>query len=267
VLVADDNATAREILRESLRSWGADAAAVADGPAALGALREAATAGNPYRIALIDRRMPDMSGLAVAERVGQDAQLAETAIILLEQHDEGARSAEPGIRASLLKPVKDSDLLRAVLGAAGPPGEAGPATGQPHPPDRPLRILVAEDNPVNQTVAVRLLEKQGHEVMLAHNGKEAVSLAGNQPFDVILMDVQMPEMDGFQATALIRGRERGRGVHIPIIALTAHAMKGDRERCLDCGMDGYLSKPIRREELYREIQRLCTPAPLPEPRG
>jgi CheY-like chemotaxis protein len=269
VLVVDDNTTARGILCELLRSCGAEPAPAADGLAALGALKDAAAAGKPYRIAVIDSRMPRMSGLALAAQIRDDARLPGTGMVLLQERDESIAPAEPGVQATVFKPVKHSDLLHALAVVSGSVQDGGAEIGPAAllRPERPLRILVAEDNPVNQRLVLRLLEKRGHAVKLARNGKEAVALAGRESFDLILMDVQMPEMDGIEAVTMVRREEVARGGRVPIIALTAYAMKGDREKCLNAGMDGYLAKPIQSQELFREIERLCDPAFQPEPRG
>jgi CheY-like chemotaxis protein/HPt (histidine-containing phosphotransfer) domain-containing protein len=170
-----------------------------------------------------------------------------------------ARCQELGLAAYLTKPIKQAELYRSILAALGNPAAAPPAA--PSPPTRPgrtLRFLLAEDNPVNQKLAARLLEKQGHSVAIVGNGVEAVQAVERQLFDLVLMDVQMPEMDGFEATAAIRERERGTGRRLPIVAMTAYAMKGDRERCLAAGMDGYVSKPIQPRELWQAIEQLVS---------
>jgi CheY-like chemotaxis protein/HPt (histidine-containing phosphotransfer) domain-containing protein len=283
VLVVDDNATNRRILEETLDTWHMPATAAADGAAALAELERAAAAGEPYPLVLLDALMPGMDGFTLAERIRQAPALSNVTLIMLASGahaEEAARARDLGIDVYLLKPVKQSELLDAILtglhlaaprpqpAAAPPPPEAG----------RRLRILLAEDNPVNQKLAVALLKKQGHAVRVAGNGREALAALGIAdcrlqiadfpdksaichlqsaiPFDVVLMDVQMPDMDGFQATAAIRERERGTGRHLPIVAMTAYAMKGDRERCLEAGMDRYVSKPIRAEELLRTLAEL-----------
>jgi two-component system, sensor histidine kinase and response regulator len=170
-----------------------------------------------------------------------------------------------GVRAYLTKPVRQSELLEAILATLpGSPPQADLAdAGEPiaAPDRRPLRILLAEDNPVNQKLATHLLQKQGHLIVIASTGREAVAALDKQAFDLVLMDVQMPEMDGLEATAEIRRKEAGTGRHVPIMAMTAHAMKGDRERCLEAGMDGYVSKPIQTQELFGAIAALVRAAP------
>jgi CheY-like chemotaxis protein/HPt (histidine-containing phosphotransfer) domain-containing protein len=214
---------------------------------------------------LLDAVMPDLDGFAVAQEIKHDPALAGATILMLSSADRGgelARCRELGIAAYLRKPVKQSELLNAVLTALGrlaepeiapvPLGVSAP--GVP----RGLRILVAEDNEFNQELVVNLLKKRGHVAVLADNGKAALAVWEREAFDLILMDVQMPDMDGFAVTQAIRSKEKATNTHVPIIALTAHAMKGDRERCLSAGMDGYASKPIRSAELFEAIARLLS---------
>jgi len=207
--------------------------------------------------------MPGMDGFEVAGRIRQLSDPGRPAVMMLSSADRKGDTAlcrELGVARYLTKPVKQSELLDAILLAFGSrrrdwaragagPAPAAPAAG-------PLRVLLAEDNAVNQRLAIRLLEKQGHQVTVANNGREAVEAVGRQAFDVVLMDVQMPEMNGFEASAAIREAERGTGRHLPIIALTAHAMKGDREHCLEAGMDDYLSKPIQARALAQALAAL-----------
>jgi CheY-like chemotaxis protein len=257
VLVVDDNATNRRILEELLRHWGLQPAAADSGPAALAALERAAAAREPCSLVLLDGHMPEMDGFAVAEQIRQNPLLAETTVLMLTSagHPEDiARCRQLGIRAYLMKPVKQSELLAAILAALGGSGVAGEPLPSVLPPvQRPLRILLAEDNLINQTLATRLLGRQGHIVVVAGNGQEALAELERQPFDLVLMDVEMPAMDGLEATALIRQKEQGTGRHVPILAMTAHAMKGDQERCLAAGMDSYVSKPVRARELFDAI--------------
>jgi len=209
----------------------------------------------------------------VAEEIRRRPDLAGATIMMLTsdvQSDVATRCRELGIAACLIKPITQSDLLGSILQVlGGRNAKAGPA--QPKVVElaratRPLRILLAEDNPVNQRLALKLLEKRGHTVSVANNGREALELlerARWEGFDVVLMDVQMPEMDGLEATASIRARERATGRHLPIIAMTAHAMKGDKERCLEAGMDGYVSKPVRAKDLFDEIKKHVPSAEAP----
>ena len=235
------------------------------GRVALAAMEQAQREGEPFPLVLLDGHMPDMNGFAVAEEIRRRPDLAGATIMMLTsdvQSDVATRCRELGIAACLIKPITQSDLLGSILQVLGRRNaKAGPA--QPKVVElaratRPLRILLAEDNPVNQRLALKLLEKRGHTVSVANNGREALELlerARWEGFDVVLMDVQMPEMDGLEATTSIRAREKTTGRHLPIIAMTAHAMKGDRERCLEAGMDGYVSKPVRAADLLEEIDK------------
>jgi two-component system sensor histidine kinase/response regulator len=274
VLVVDDNATNRRILEEVLRTWGLAPAAAPGGRTALAELHRATAAGEPFPLVLLDARMPEMDGFALAEEVLRHPELAGAVIMMLSSSDRPGnpeRCGRLGLARYLTKPVKPSDLLEAILEAlaardGGGPGAAAVVGQAPSPPEptgpRPgWRILLAEDNAVNQKLAVRLLEKQGHAVIVAGTGKEALDLLERQAFDVVLMDVQMPEMDGLEATARIRAREQDTGRHVPIVAMTAHAMKGDRERCLDAGMDDYVSKPVQGRELFEALTRVLPSRP------
>jgi CheY-like chemotaxis protein len=243
---------------------------VASGPAALQELERAAGAGQPYALVLADSQMPQMDGFRLAEQIRQRPKLAGPTVLMLSSADpagSAARCREMGVAAWLMKPVKQSELWNTVMDLLGAPpvweqpAEHFPARRAarqepPVAPTRPLRILLAEDNAINQRLAVRLLEKQGHTVAVAGNGKEALAALEGQPFDLILMDVQMPQMDGLEAAAHIREQEKGSGKHIPIIAMTAQAMKGDREQCLEAGMDGYVCKPIQPAQLWQAMAEL-----------
>jgi PAS domain S-box-containing protein len=276
VLVVDDNATNRLILAQVLTQWGMSPSLAESAPSALAAMHDAAAAGMPFSLVLSDVMMPGVDGYELAERIRQHPDLSRAAVILLSsadrQHDN-ARCCHSGVAAYLSKPVKQSELLCAILAALDPLTKDGkpPALGpdrreRPSEPcrSRPLRVLLVEDNATNQRLAVALLERKGHKVETASNGKEALAALAQRCYDVVLMDVQMPEMDGFEATARIRELERGKTEHIPIVAMTAHAMKGDRERCLEAGMDGYVSKPVQAGELY---QALASFAPSDAPSG
>jgi CheY-like chemotaxis protein/anti-sigma regulatory factor (Ser/Thr protein kinase) len=272
VLVVDDNATNRRILEEILRSWNMMPTTAAGAAEAIQRLREAASAGTPFPLMLTDAQMPDVDGFSLIQQVKRDTQLANTVVIMLTsggQTDEPTRCQELGIAAQLLKPVKPSELLNGIGAALGisPTAEmAGSPTEQLSPI---RRILLAEDSIVNQKLAVALLESRGHEVAIASTGRETLAAFESQSFDLILMDVQMPEMDGLEATAAIRARERQTGGHVPIIAMTAHALSGDRQRCLDVGMDGYIAKPVRAAELFQTIDALfhASSAPAPPPKA
>ena len=263
VLVVDDNATNRRILQEMLLAWQMNPELTESGPEALKILERANTERTPFSVILLDAQMPGMDGFSVVERIKQDTRLAKSAVIMLTSggfRGDAARCRELGIKGYLTKPIKRSDLLEAinvVLGSqTGAEASASLVTLHSLRESRGrLRILLAEDNRVNQVLAVRLLEKRGHEVVVARNGEEALEALDKQAFDLILMDVQMPEMDGLQATVVIRKGEMKTGKHIPIIAMTAHAMAGDKERCLEAGMDDYLTKPIRPEQLGDVLTR------------
>jgi signal transduction histidine kinase/CheY-like chemotaxis protein len=279
VLVVDDNATNRRILEEVLGNWGMEPTTADGGQAALAELRRAAAAGKPFPLVLLDVMMPEMDGFMLAEHIQRHPELVGVPIMMLSSSDrrtDSTRCEELGIATYLTKPVKQSELLDAlltVLGTLPPPAPPTAAAGQDgrHEPRRPLRVLLAEDNAVNQRLAIRLLEKQGHTVAVAATGAAAAAALEQATFDLLLMDLQMPEMDGFEATALIRAKEKPTGRHLPIVAMTAHAMKGDRERCLAAGMDGYVSKPIHAKELFETIANLAPPtasaAPPPPDRG
>jgi len=268
VLVVDDNATNRRILEEMLRNWGMLPTAVPRARDALQLLREAHQAGRPFRLVLADASMPEMDGFSLTEQIKQDPQLGSTVIMMLSSADrpgDVSRCERLGLASYLLKPVKQSELLDAILVALGISAAEDEALEPLAAPRsarfRPLRILLAEDSLVNQKLAVGLLERVGHSVVVANNGQEALGAAESQPFDLVLMDVQMPEMDGLEATAAIRAREKRTGRHLPIIAMTAHAMPGDRQRCLEAGMDEYLAKPIRARQLLAMIETVLGAAP------
>ena len=264
-LVVDDNATNRRILEEILSTWAMSATVVAEASAALNLMREAQAAGTPYRLVLTDAHMPRIDGFTLAEQIKEDSELNSTVVMMLTSEDRPdavARCEQLGIAAYLLKPIKQSELLEAIklaLGIALPSKEALAALTRPRRVG-PLRILVAEDSPVNQKLASALLETQGHHVVVANNGQEALAALEAAKFDLVLMDVQMPEMDGLEATGAIRDQEKRTGAHIPIIAMTAHALKGDRERCLEAGMDDYIAKPIHAQELFDLIEGKSNPS-------
>jgi PAS domain S-box-containing protein len=268
VLVVDDNATNRRILNDLMTQWGLAPALVASGREALAALHRAAAAGEPFFLVLLDNMMPEMDGFMLAEEIQRRPGLAGSTLMMLssaDRRDNAARCRALGITTYLTKPIKRAELLNAIMTVVdGPAGaKVRAATGTRStvgPCDRGLRLLLTEDNVVNQKLAIRLLEKRGHTVVVAGNGKQALAALQGQAFDVVLMDVQMPEMDGFEATAAIRAREKTTGGHVPIVAMTAHAMKGDRERCLQVGMDGYISKPLQPSELFEAVEGLAAAA-------
>jgi len=266
VLIVDDNATNRQILHEVLSNWQMKPTAVESGSAALQSLEDAAKAGRPFRLILLDLMMPGMDGLETARRICGRAEFQQPAMMLLSSAgtaSDTARLRELGIARCLTKPVKQSDLLDAITSTLGLASSDSESTVRlavgPGEHVRRLRLLLAEDGLVNQQVATQLLQRRGHTVTVARNGREALAAWEAAPFDAILMDVQMPDMDGFEATAQIRQREKGMGTHIPIIAMTANAMKGDREGCLAAGMDAYVSKPFKARELYAAVESAAAP--------
>ena len=260
VLVVDDNATNQKILHELLLQWKMTSVPAESGPAALAILREQTRAGNRFALVLLDLQMPEMDGLELARLIHQENAYAGPRIMMLSSVDLPTVSADlrsDGISEYLIKPVTRANLLAAILKVVGERPQLPPRADAPplSAGIRPIRILLAEDNAVNQKVVVRLLERQGHSVVLAQNGAEALEASARRQFDLILMDVQMPVMSGYDSTRAIRARERRTGGHIPIIAMTAHAMNGDREICLDAGMDDYLSKPLQMKSLYETLER------------
>ena len=267
VLIVDDNATNRTILERQLAAWGVYAESVADGPAALSTLRAAAVLKKPFALAVLDLQMPGMSGLDLAHQIKIDALLSYLPLVMLTSigmHGGEAAFRQSGIAVALSKPVRQPQLLQALTTAMQSRSARSVALRRIAPgvdvPSHPLRtvhqphVLIAEDNAVNQRVAVRMLERLGYHTDVASNGREAVQRYIRQRYDAILMDCQMPDVDGFEATAEIRERE-GSGARTPIIAMTASAMQGDRERCLAVGMDDYLSKPVQMDALRAILDR------------
>ena len=267
-LVVDDNLTNRRILGNILERWRMKPVLAASGREALARLQEAQRTGNSFALLMTDSQMPEMDGFEFVEQIREKVDLGKTTIMMLTsagQRGDGARCRELGITAYLVKPVSQSQLLGAIIRVLGTKVETGeePRLVTRHslePPPLSLRVLLAEDNRVNQKLASRLMEKRGHRVVVAENGREALEALEKQTFDLVVMDVSMPEMDGFEAAAAIRAREKGNGSHLPIIAMTALAMKGDRERCLAAGMDGYVSKPVQSKELFQAIESLLPAA-------
>ena len=272
-LVVDDNATNRLILRDMLTHWGMRPTTVESGRAALDILEYAEGVGQQFPLVLLDAHMPEMDGLMVAERIKQNPRLKGVTILMLssgDSRDMEARCRQLGVTIYLRKPIARAELWEAIITALRrPEGQdvQGEETSGSHDvyalphhlgttPRGQLCILLAEDNVVNQRLVVRLLEKHGHSVLVASTGREVLAVLAQQSVDLVLMDVQMPDMDGLETTAVIREQERQRGGHLPIIALTAHAMKGDQERCLTTGMDDYISKPINAPTLSAAISRV-----------
>jgi CheY-like chemotaxis protein len=277
VLVVDDNAANRTILEELLGSWRMHVTVADSASAALTAMRNAVGVERPFDLVLTDAMMPDVDGFSLAREIASDEMLSHAKVIMLTSASappKRPRGLDRAIASQLTKPVKQSDLMDAILDAFALVGRRA-ATERPvvlpRSVNRRLRVLLADDNPTNRKLVELLLGQQRHRVTAVSNGREAVDKAAKQVFDLVLMDVQMPEMDGFQATAAIRERERKTGVHVPIIAMTAHAMPGDRERCLDAGMDAYLPKPLRIDDLVVTIARFfgpdATPPVTPTPRA
>jgi CheY-like chemotaxis protein/HPt (histidine-containing phosphotransfer) domain-containing protein len=260
-LIIDDSPTNRRVLAAMMRSWKMEPTLTDGGRAGLKAMETACSEGQPYRIVLLDGQMPGMDGFQVAAEIRRRPGLAGATIMMLTsggQYGDIARCRELGIHVYLIKPIRKSELLNSMLHVLGAqsPLPPGLVDDMPVEPARleSLRIVVAEDNPVNRQLAQRLLEKEGHRVEVAVNGVEAIRLCREKLIDFVLMDVQMPEMDGLEATRMIRQAEKETGDHMPIVAMTAHAMKGDRERCLAAGMDGYVPKPIRKADLMHALK-------------
>ena len=276
VLIVDDNATNCRILLEVLANWGMNPTAVESGRAALLALRQAYHNGEPYALVLLDNMMPEMDGFTLTEEINRQPELVGAKLMMLssaDRHDNAEHCRRLGVAAYLMKPIKQSELLDTIMTVVDTsprlPSRAAAASRPPvEKSQRRLHLLLAEDNVVNQKLALRLLEKRGHTVAVVNNGREALAalfgegdsptdFSAPAPFDVVLMDVQMPEMGGFETTTVIREREKTTGGHLPIVAMTAHAMKGDREQCLAAGMDGYVSKPLQPQELFEVVERLA----------
>ncbi|HXE91617.1 MAG TPA: response regulator [Terriglobales bacterium] len=261
VLVVDDNQTTRRILQEMLAGWNMQSEAAAGGAEALDLLRRSRKERTPFALAVIDADMPQMDGFSLAEQIQRSPENGKLKILLLTPPATGAdeRCRTLGLAGWVHKPVMQSELYDALVTALDSGArETGPQRMRRVPVRKGLRILLAEDNPVNQRLAVKLLEKQGHRVAVAATGREALAAVEREPFDVVLMDVQMPEMDGLEATRALRERERTTGGHMPVIAMTAHAMSGDRERCLEAGMDAYVAKPIQKQQLVAALQSVST---------
>lgn len=274
VLVVDDNKTNRLILEEMLNNWQMKPITVDSGRKALLEMDEAVKADQPFYLALLDGMMPEMDGFTLAEKIKQNPDLGQTKLIILSSAgrlESKARCHQLGIDYCLMKPVKQSELLDSIITvlSVATADEVSQQTTGGEPPESitSLRILLAEDGLVNQKVAVNLLEQRGHKVVVANNGRQALDILDSESFDLVLMDVQMPGMDGFEATAKIREQEKKSGAHIPIIAMTAHAMKGDRERCLEAGMDDYIAKPIRAMDLYKKVEAVIEGGYESQPKG
>lgn len=266
ILIVDDNATNRLILEQTLSEWGMRPTAVPDGKSAMEVMERAVSEKCPFEIALIDFMMPEMDGFELARRIKDNPVLADTPLIMLTSAyppTDAEAVARCGIAECLPKPIKTDELLDGMARVLGAKLSAGsPDVDRPEDLEvverHRFHVLLAEDNLVNRKLMVKVLEKRGYTVRVAANGQEALTLLSQDDFDLILMDIQMPHMDGLEATRLIRKQEEETGDHIPIVALTAHAMRGDREKCLRAGMDAYISKPVKTEDLYRTIENLST---------
>jgi PAS domain S-box-containing protein len=268
VLLVDDNRTNLRILEGMLKRWEMKSTSVQSGEEALEQLSAAQKEGEPFVLILTDMHMPKMDGFALVEQIRQKPELSTAIIMMLTSaghRGDAARCNELGVAAYLLKPIRQSELREAIARVLGAQQKKGAiplitrySLQDARDPATTLRVLVAEDNPVNQLLATRLLQKRGHSVVVARNGSEALAALENEIYDLVLMDVQMPQMDGLEAAAAIREKEKGSAKHQVIVALTAYAVKGDRERCLAAGMDDYLSKPIRPQELDEMLQKCLT---------
>jgi CheY-like chemotaxis protein len=266
VLIIDDNATNRKLVHHQVTSWGMRNGAVENGAEALTALRREAAAGDPYRIAILDMQMPEMDGLTLARAIKADSAIARTRLLMMTSlgRRDDAAIREAGVELCLTKPVKQSQLFDClttlaagqVVDESPPQFRAAKVAPQELSGERPeqIRILVAEDNTVNQRVALRMLARLGYAADAVANGIEVLDALERVPYDLVLMDCQMPEMDGYEATIEIRKRE-GDSRHTRIIAMTANALGGDRERCIETGMDDYISKPVTQETLSAVIER------------
>ena len=261
VLIAGGNASGRGLLQQMVADLRMKPSVADCGRRALDEIRRAAEAAEPFALAIIDTHLPDMNGFALAEGIKKDPRLTETVVVMLSSaglRGDAARCRELGVAAYLPKPISPT-ILRQALSAAlgmrtGTPGTHLITSHSIRQSRRPLQILLAEDNPVNREHAVVTLRKWGHDVAAVENGSEALAALEKEDFDLVLMDVEMPVLSGLEATKAVRESERLSGKHVPIIAMTAHAMQGDRERCLEAGMDSYLSKPVRAEDLFRAIE-------------
>jgi signal transduction histidine kinase/ligand-binding sensor domain-containing protein/DNA-binding response OmpR family regulator len=269
ILVVEDHVTSRRVLREILVRWGLRAVAVPDVAQAIAALRHAKDSGAPFSLVLTDIRLPDADGFALIEKINRPPDSGIAAVLMFtpgHKPADAARCRELGVAAYITKPIRHPELREALRLAYGKTLKGGAAraaalgeAGPDRRTSRPLRILLAEDNSINQRVTVRLLEKRGHKVVPANDGIEALEALDRYSFDLALMDIQMPRMDGFQVTAIIREREKTGGARLPIFAITAYVLKGDEERCLRAGMDGYIPKPISPKELIATVESVSPP--------
>jgi len=264
VLCVDDSYSHRAVLEDALRRIGMDPTGAESGASALKAIRQAKEAQRPFNLAIVDREMPEMNGFALFDAMGRELATMPPVIMMLtstNQRLDVARCRKAGVTSYLTKPMKSSELIEAVMKALLVPLRRADVPN-PTPStriQRQLNVLLAEDNPVNQKLAKRVLEKEGHRVVVVGDGQSAILAIDREAFDIVLMDVQMPGMDGFETAGQIRANEQSSGAHLPMIAVTAHAMKGDRERCLKAGFDGYVTKPFHVDDLLDVIDSLITP--------
>jgi signal transduction histidine kinase/CheY-like chemotaxis protein len=266
VLIVDDSATNREILEDVLRGWGMRPTAVDLGTKALTLMEKAKASGSPFAVVLLDAHMPDVDGFMIANQIQNNPRFGDSRIVMLTSlglPGDAVKCSEVGIAAHLSKPITPPDLLeviKRVLGRQDPKQALDSSVPTAYLPESPsgLTILLAEDNRVNQTLAVRLLEKRGHKVVVVETGRAVIEAVKNQTFDLVLMDVQMPEMDGLETTVALRHAEKISGCHLPIIAMTANAMVGDKELCIRSGMDGYIAKPLAIRDLFGTIEAVLT---------
>jgi CheY-like chemotaxis protein len=263
VLVVDDNETNRRILFEMLQHWGMRPTLADSGKAALVALNAVRNTQGAFPLILIDAHMPEMDGFALTERIVAMPEFQSSSIIMLTsagQPNDARRCRELGLAGYVTKPIGQSELLDVISGGlrqkAGASARKAESASAVATAQQPLEVLLVEDNVVNQKLALLLLERRGHSVTLAGNGRDALKVLEKRTFDVCLMDIQMPELNGLETTAAIRAKEKGTSYRLPIIAMTAHAIKGDREICLQAGMDAYLSKPVRADEMFQTIEAL-----------
>jgi len=265
-LIVDDSATNRFIFHKYLEKWGMIPEEVASGEDAFSVISKAREDKKIFSLILMDMNMPGMSGIQVTDKLNKQGLLKDIVVIMLAsglKEEDRKLAEEAGIREVLRKPVVPSQLLEAIKSGLGlgfseqkvaAANEIEKAVTPTPEGIKKLRILLAEDNKVNQKVASTMLTKRGHSVIIVENGKQALDILSRESFDLILMDIQMPEMDGYEATRAIREREKTTGFHIPIVAMTAHALKGDREKCIEAGMDDYIAKPIKMEELFKAVE-------------
>ena len=263
VLVVDDNSTNRRVLASVLTRFGMRPTACDGGRSALLELQFAKNAGRPFALILLDCQMPEIDGFTLVKEIQGNPDLVGATIMMLtsaDQFGDAARCRKLGVSAHLVKPVGQMELLRAISNTLhnAVPNKVPPRANRsaPRTASSQLQILVADDNVVNRTVAFRVLERRGYKVTTVGDGRAAIEVLARDHFDAVLMDIQMPEMDGLEATIAIRNKEKSTGGHIPIIAMTAHVLNGDQEQCLSAGMDGYISKPIRTDEMYTTIERV-----------